>query len=359
MALKCFDGFDNYNQQSDINARSGSFFQYGIGTAFSQITRPGRLSYGGCLQVSGVFSADWGMSLGSRNAFGVMGMALVVVDELAIRFNDSVANGTQFTIRLQPSNGTVSIRQGGDNGTQIFLSSNNQFLQGTTTPTGWFYLEVKTTIAASGAGSIVVRINNVVVANLTGITTQQTANAWFDQLDFACPNAGFTWFFLDDMYYCDSAVGSGSFACNDFLNDVRVASLKPVGTDQAQWSPNPNTNQNWQNVAEQAMDSDSTYNSSTTIGQEDRFNFESMPGVVSAIFGAQISIAARKDDASLRKIKSALKSGATEVFGTVNTLPDTNYSYFVDPPVVLDPNTGLSWTNAALNAVKAGYQMVA
>lgn len=114
--------------------------------------------------------------------------------------------------------------------------------------------------------------------------------------------------------------------------------------------------QNWQQVDERQMDGDLTMNFSATPGQEDRFNFMALQSTLDFMVGVQPVGAYRKDDAGPRVIKNVLKSASTEVLGSTFSVPDS-YQFRGDIFPV-DPNTGASWTIAAINALKAGYNLV-
>lgn len=358
MALKGFDGFDHYGagvDPYDLFARSGAFIQYVGGT--TEIVRPGRNGYGGAVQATGIFSTEFAVSFKDRNATAIIGQAIKlqgVGGDFAVRFLDSVANAYQFTVVFKGSNGTISVYKGSEiGGTLLYLSANNLWVS----DGSYFYYEFKVG-SLSHSATLTIQINGAEVMTASGLDLQSSANAWFDQVRYCAPFDGFTWMYIDDLYYCDSVLGDGTYPCNDFIGDVRVATLFALGNDQVAFSPSPNTNANWQNISELSMDSDVTYNFTATVGAEDRFNFDALPNVISAIMGVQLVVAGRKDDAGLREIKQALKTHGSIYYGTSWSLPDTAYAYFVDL-WILNPSTLLNFTNVEVNALAAGYNEAA
>lgn len=366
MALKAFDGFDHYNSGGafggDLFARSG-FIQYDPNfLGASSVSFVAGINGDGSAVTGNYLRATYA----ARNATAIIGQAIkfpanAPANNGWIFLLDSLGaslHTCQISILFNPGNNSISVYRGSGyvgfesgNGTLLLTTANNVMV-----PTQANYVEIQATIDPS-AGAVAIYLNGSAtpVVNITGANTRNSANSVFDQaVWFGLTNT----MVLDDHYYCDTVVGPGSFPCNAPLGSVHCETLFAIGNDQAQWSPNPNTNANWQNVNEAAMDSDTTYNSSATPGQEDRFNYQSLPGVVSAVFGAQVTGAYRKDDAGTRTVKQALKSGVTEVYGANDNLASSAYGYFTDL-FVLDPNTSASWTNAAINAVKAGYNLVA
>ena len=221
----------------------------------------------------------------------------------------------------------------------------------------WNYIEVRAKIDNS-AGVIDVHINGVSVTSVSGVDTQATTNAWFDSADFLLvpPINTQTFIWRDDFDYCDTTTGAGATAANTFLGDVRVATLFATGDDSVQWTPNSGSD-NFSRINEPAMDSDTSYVSTSTATDQDTYDFEPLINTVGTIFGIQLTVAARKDDAGSRVIKQVLKSGGTTDFGADNALPDVTYAYFTDQ-WILDPNTSANWTRANVNAIAAGVNLV-
>lgn len=342
MALKVFDGFDHYGSSGvDMLARSG-FLQWQSGNLAFITGRNGNgkavVPQAPLLDLTGVFAV--------RNAAAGVGMAIDMSGGSSeIDLVDTVAGGTQCSVVFNEANFSISVFGGpkvGSSGTLLFLSGNNVWSQKV-----WNYVEFWVTVSTT-VGTVIVKVNGETLVNLSSVNTQVTANAWFDGITY-------TGGALDDFYYCDTTTGPGSFPCNAPLGDVRVFTTFPVGNSSVTWTPLANTN--WQEVSEVVMDGDSTYNFTTTAGDEDLLNFAALTNTVNKILGVQVTGAYRKDDATMRTLKQALKSGTVEQYGTTNSLPDTSYAYFTDI-WILDPNTSASWTLAGVNGIAAGYNLV-
>jgi len=136
---------------------------------------------------------------------------------------------------------------------------------------------------------------------------------------------------------------------------VSVDTTFPVSNGAVQWTPLANSN--WQEVSEIAMDSDTSYNFSSTPGQTDLFNMGALRAATSVVLGVQVTGAYRKDDATARQVAQQIKSGATQSAGTTNSIP-SGYAYYTDL-FVLDPNTAASWTVTAAGSAEIGYNLVA
>lgn len=372
MALKVFDGFDHYNSQTDLLARSG-FLQW---------------------QLYGIYNPSFGFQTGAngdgkaltinhdslRNNFGLLvgvmgarlsnafvGMRITATDVssvpagFGIIFWDTLASGgpsPQCSVFFNPGNYCIQIYSGlysgtfgGIASTLLATSANNVWAEGTN------FIEIWPVIGASG--SVEVIVNGQTLMNVTGIGTDPTGDAWWDAVgitpeppvgQLASPTIA-----LDDFYYCDTTTGSGTYPCNTPLGDVHVYTRFPIGNSSVQWTPLANTN--WQEVDETAMDGDTSYNYSSTAGQEDLLNFGALASTINHIIGVQVTGAYRKDDAATRIVKQALKSSTTEVYGSNYSLGVSSYQYFTDL-FVLDPNTSASWTLTAVNNAAAGYNLV-
>ena len=354
MALQGYDGFDHYGSGTDFFARNG-FIQYEnngvtvnsfpIGRTDGKAVDVSQFVTGGQLQI--VFQ--------QRVAAAGVGFAhlLSVSNPQYFAFYDTIGAAIQCAVVFDTSNYSIKLYKGGSwafntytPGVLLYQTNNNVWARNI-----WNYIELWTTVGSSG--SITVLVNGQVLATYSG-NTQQTANAQWDRLDWL-PAGSAGGSLLDDLYYADTTVGAGTYPCDTPLGDVHVYTRFPIGNSSVQWAPLSGAN--WQEVSEIAMDSNASYNSSATAGQEDLFNFAALTATISHIIGVQITGAYRKDDAGTRTLKQALKSSSTELYGTTRSVPMTLYTYWSDLSVI-DPNTSSSWTLTAVNNVAGGYNLV-
>lgn len=359
MALQVWDGFDHYNSTADFQARSG-FLQWQLpgsnAPTLSFLT--GRNGFGKCLNITnagintnGVISVFGQRVASAFVGFGYkFGTATGAIGGI-FRFVDSVAGAVQCAVKFNENNFSISLWRGDPTGGGVLLatSANNVW----TTQT-WVFVEIWPVIDGA-TGSITVDINGVQVAQVTGANTKATGNTWWDVMWQQATGSNLNSLQLDDLYYADTTAGAGTFPCSAPIGDCRVATLFANGNSAVQWTPSANTN--FQQVSESAMDSDTTYNSSVTPGDEDLLAFQDLDANVVTVYGVQLTGAYRKDDASARTVKQALKSASTEVYGVTVSLPDTNYAYFTDA-FILDPDTGATWLRTGVNAATAGYSLV-
>lgn len=99
------------------------------------------------------------------------------------------------------------------------------------------------------------------------------------------------------------------------------------------------------------------YNADSNVGDQDTFNMTPMASSLTTVLGLNVKALAYKSDAGARSLEAVLKSGATTVTGT-------SVSLSVSPVqqramYQADPNTSAQWSQAAVNAAKAGYKVSA
>lgn len=360
MAIVVFEGFDHYNTITDFLARTGALQWQLIAntppTSYSFDT--GLTGYGKAFnwtshqnigEASHVIRGVWNV----RNQEGYYGLRINIPAGWSFKFSlgDGVAGSTQAYLVFNAANYSIQAYRGDD---VLLGSSANNVWQSSTEN----FIELHWKIANSG-GIMNVRNNNISVLNVTGVDTQISVNAWSDLIDMLPFGSGIgisPSITIDDLYYCDTSSGPGVTPANTFLGDSTTRTLFAVGNSSVMWIPFANTN--WQEISEIAMDSDASYNSTSTPTDQDLFNFGSMENTLQTVYAIQLTGAYRKDDAGVRTVKQAVKSGATTSYGSNWNVPDNVYSYFTDL-FVLNPTTSLNFTLAEVNALAVGYNLVA
>lgn len=220
-----------------------------------------------------------------------------------------------------------------------------------------YYIEMKATID-NAAGAVEVRLNDDTVISISGIDTQASSNAQVSQFQLGgdCSSATTVHRYAchDDLYVCDD---SGLY-CNDFLGDTRLCCLFPEGVGaHADWTPTAGAN--WQCVDDNPPNDDTDYNHTLTPTDRDSFEMEDLPAGISGTVHAVCAVLnARKDNAGTRTIQPAVRSGGADYDGSSVNIPD-DYEFRTMYPWETDPDTAAPWLVAAVNAVEAGYELVA
>jgi hypothetical protein len=133
------------------------------------------------------------------------------------------------------------------------------------------------------------------------------------------------------------------------------AKLQSMTADQAVQFARLTGASNSAMINEISADSDTSYNSSNTVGHKDIFEMQDITETPTKIHAVQVSIAAKKDDAGDRTIRPLLIQGATTSPG-VDHYETTDYTW--NRQIwELNPKTGAPWTKADINAMKVGYEL--
>lgn len=341
MALRFIDGFDHYAIPSQIPLKYTSYNDSGGSSGIVTTTgrRPGSTAL--LFRTSSDFI---GLTFDPQSTW-VIGFGLYMLStetsEL-LRFVDE-AGTIQGALSIG-SDGTIRVyRNSVTSGTLLATSTNALPIL------TWNYIEVKLTVADSG-GNWEVRVNESTWINFTGDTKQSAAlstvariQVWGRGSDCA----------IDDLYVCDST-GSNN---NTFLGDVRVDTVRPIGAGNYSEFSRQGSASNWDNLDDTTLDSDSTYNYSNTVGQRDTLDCGNLPAITGGIFGVQVNMAARKDDAGGRTFRSLTRVSGTDYEGDSQNV-GTDYRYFRQI-IEKNPNTTAAWTESEINAAEFGYKLQA
>jgi hypothetical protein len=214
---------------------------------------------------------------------------------------------------------------------------------------GWFYIEIGATIASGTSGSVIVNLNGGKnVLTLTGVNTQGQPTNSIGFLQFNSNGNGLA---FGHYYCCDD---TGPSPNNTFLGDVRIQSVYPISNNTVAFTPNGLSN-NYQNVAVVPPVPSTDYNSSSIVGTQDLFNMPPIATNLSTIFGISVKVLAAKSDSGTRSVETVMVSGsitATSGSTLLSTTPTQIKAIYQT-----DPNTGLQWTQAGVNAITSGYKI--
>lgn len=343
--LRFTDSFDHYST-SEITRKWTALA--GIGSSQSISSGNGRRS------TSSFRSTNPGNSGVSKTldaqatwivGFGFRAATLPASIKHLVKFFDTATLHTD--IRLN-SDGTLTATR---NGTSLG-SSSNALSAGT-----YYFIEVKVTIS-DAAGVVELRVNGSSTGwiALTSVDTRNGGNASANVIQIlgAGTSENVT-FDVDDLTICDT---SGS-TNNDFLGDVRVDCYHPDGNGNSSQltGSDANSTDNYLLVDDTTPDDDTTYVESSTAAQKDTYAFPAMSHTPSSVFGLQVSMMSKKDDAGARSIASVIRSGGSDTDGTSQAL-STSYVNYVQISET-DPNTAAAWTKTGFGNAEFGVKVAA
>lgn len=217
---------------------------------------------------------------------------------------------------------------------------------------GIYLIEFKVTFG--NTGSYELRIDGVTEFSSGSADTTNTANNSATAVALDLGNV-FTSVQYDDFHLLDD---TGPAPNNNFLSIAGspvIESLFVTTNNSVTFTPLSSTNAS--NVDETQIDGDTSYNSSATNGQVDTFNHGALTSTPALIYGTQVHGTMRKDDVTAQSGRTKMISGGTTSNGVTKALVDGVYITMADI-YPTDPNTGLAWTGANVNATKIGYEHV-
>ena len=262
----------------------------------------------------------------------------------------------QILVGLNTLTGVLSIER------QIIVSSNELLASAAVTlPLNtWFYVEARVFVSQT-VGTVDVYLNgsSTPALSFSGNTQPFPGTPDIDNIRIGSsqqPGVGGN-MYVDDVYICDT---TGSVN-NAVLGDVRVDALFPTAdgtttTFATTFPASPTTH--WDKVDEISPDGDTSYNESSTPGELDLVTLANLPAISGggSVKGIQINIVSRKDDAGARSIREVTRTAATNYTGDTVALA-TGYTT-QEAVRQINPNTGVLWTEAAVDAIEVGYEVI-
>ena len=157
-----------------------------------------------------------------------------------------------------------------------------------------------------------------------------------------------------DFYLADLA-STLAADVSDFLGDGVVATIVPnAAGSSAGWTPSSGAS--WDAVNDRPVpDDDATYVVATTVGSKDLYNFEDIP-VGSLVKGIHVNILARKETTGAASVAPIVHPTSTDYLGPTQGVASTAYDRYVTQAWDLNPETGVKFTAAEINAGQFGVQ---
>ena len=251
-------------------------------------------------------------------------------------------NGTQHLLLAINLTGQIRLQHGG--GAIIATSS-----AGAVVPANWHRIEFKWTIDNS-AGAYEVRVDGINVLSGSGVDTQNGGTAAWTKVRVRGVGSSY----YDDFVLQDTA---GSAPYNDFLGDVRVNCVIASAGDgtHADFTPSTGTD-NGAMVDETDPNEDTDYNTGTTAGHKDTYNFAAIGTSGATIYGVQLVNWQKKTDAGVLTTRGITRIGGT-VYNGATISPTTGY---IGRPQMwqVSPATSAAWTESEIDGAEFGMERV-
>ena len=350
MSVRYIDGFEDY-ATADITL--GNWTANGGGG--TPVISAGNGRNGASFRLAGSGPTAWLSKVLDAQATWVVGFAFRFV---------TPGLGVSYIVELLDA-GSLQCELGINiNGTLAVSRLTSSVTGGTSTKAlsanTWYYIEFKVTIANSiGAGTCKVNVNGVTwITVTTGQDLQATANATADTVKIgSMATNGPTTMDFDDLYILDGVAGDVA-GDNDFLGDVRVDSLFPTGTGNADvWVTDDASTDNWEHTNDAAPDT-ATYVFSTTPNDIDTYLMGNIATTASKVWAVQTGLVVRKMDAGSRSIAPVLRGADGDKVGTTQSIGDSyfNYTQVYEQNPLTSP---ADWTETTVNSIEHGIKLIA
>lgn len=217
-------------------------------------------------------------------------------------------------------------------------------------PGGYHHFECKVKIDNS-VGYLEVRINQVTVLNLTGIDTQNSANATAAQFaigQYGSPSSGAplpgNWD-IDDVFCWDDDASDLENTIVDFVGDKGVYWLPANGdTATADWTKTGSATS--YGAIDEVPPSGTDYLSTSATAARTIVDVSALPGNIAEVIAFSPVIYARKEESGGVTMRGGIVVGTDETYGPDDD-PSTGYAYLRPGPKTIDPATGVPWANDA------------
>lgn len=234
------------------------------------------------------------------------------------------------------------------NGSTLLATSSATLLANT-----WYTIDWRTLISTATTGASEVWIDGVQAINFSGdnsaTSTLNVATLKLGQVAAAGFSNGGGHFGFDDLAINDTA---GSIN-NARIGDGRIVLLKPngAGTNADQTRGGTDSGANWSQV-DDFPPSMSDYVYASTAAARDTYALQDVPSGSWTVNAVEVLSYAQNSTSGSGSLGLTVKSGATTNEGTAQSLAAS--SQYVRQLYETDPNTGVAWTVAAVNALEAG-----
>jgi hypothetical protein len=247
-----------------------------------------------------------------------------------------VRSGGDFIVTNGQGNGTILATS-----PQLFLNAGANGV--------WHHVQCKIVINNT-TGSVELRIDGHTTDDysVSSINTRNgSTNSYVNNGQFGFVPAGTSSQMYWDDWYMFNDQGA---APNNWQGDVRAYSYYPNADSGLSWTPNSGAN-NFSRVA-QAYDADTTYVSTSGIGNFDKYTLPALPTTPNSIINVQTRLVARYDDTGPHTVSSRLWSGATPSDSVSGSLTATYQQIWKN--YLTDPNTGSAWATSTLSSLFVG-----
>jgi hypothetical protein len=274
--------------------------------------------------------------------FGIRCTALPAADAPIAEIMDGA--NVQGQLVLTPT-GTLKVYRGA--GVALLGTSAVVITAGT-----WYYIELRY-IVDPAVGSSDVHVDGVAKLAIAGANTRQTANTYANGYRLAGDAA---LFHFDDVYFVDGVNSSPGPANNNFLGPVQCVALVPDGDGATNQFTQDSGANRYSRVNEVPSDGDTSYVSSSTIGDRQLLTTGNLASLTGSVFGVKVVASMRKDDATARTAKVTVHPSANNYDSAAYAISAAWAYYGTGNIWPYNPETLLAWTPTTVNGAQIGVK---
>jgi len=344
MAFIATEGFDSYVASAGADDVGLVWSTVGTGADFTFET--GRHGIGQCIRM---LAGATTLSLPMANVADVKVAFSYKIEGLpgfAKSMFEVIENSTYHCGFDLQSNGAVTAVRYDLSHVPTILASSPKLLRTDT----WYTFKLLITIGNSiSADSFILLVNDEEWLNVPA--TSDTQNNGFGLANSFVFGLGGTIRSIDDFYMMDAA--------DPWPDEHRVDTIRPnaIGTTNDWLGSDADSVDNHLHVDEVTPDGDTTYVESSTVGQIDLYNLESLPIIPIEIYCANTCSICKKTDAGSRTVKHIARTGGANFEGALTHYPSAvSYSRQANP-YTLNPDTGVKWVQADIDALQSGLKI--
>lgn len=232
-------------------------------------------------------------------------------------------------------------------GATVLATSTQTIVYGT----NWYYVEMQATISDSG-GTCVVRVDEVEWINFSGDTKNAGTASTIDGVTILGNSANRSGF--DDFYVTN---GTGPAPYDGFLGDVKVSTLLVNGNGaQSNFIGSDGNSIDNYLLVDDPTPSETDYVGSTAVGARDLYAFQDL-STSDDVLAVQPLLHVHKTDAGVLNVKPLVRGSAGTVVAQPAQVPAQTMAAMLGEPVTLNPDGGVPWTVAAVNAAQVGAEV--
>lgn len=342
MALLLTEGFETYKDAAavDLGAK-----KWTSGSSIEALFTSGAKTGANCARTPSLTKT---VDVADEHATFIAGACYKAgynVETTLISFN-SDANATNHVNLRRNVGGTLSILRG----TTVLATTTAVYIT-----SDYHYFEMKATLHdTTGTIDVYVDSNPTPVLTFSGDTKNAGTKTVFDTFRIL----GGSFQMVDDIYLAN---GAGAAPFNTTIGEVRCYPLAPNGNGATQQGVGSDGNSvdNYLLVDEAAGSfNGADYTGMFTPGNIDLYTIGNLGITTGQIANVEVAGYVQKSDSGAKSARLKLRTAATNYDGSTDTLTTAVWTPIRDEWKI-NPNTGLAWTIAEVNAIEAGYEALA